>query len=201
MKISNATDNGIYVFLFDVSGSMSGTKIKVLSSSTKEFISTYAQIGMKLGLVQFESYAKLLHEIVEINDKTKQTLVDLVPTYAYGGTSIGDGLNKSLDAIDRYGTYAKATIILMSDGDENASPMIKDVINRIKSNSKLKINYIALGTDAPDVLENLAIETKGEGASYPLVGGNDIDAVSQAVAASIHKMITTSCYTKIKKVH
>jgi len=201
MKISNANDNGIYVFLFDVSGSMSGTKIKVLSSATKEFISTYAQIGMKLGLVRFDTSAIILHEIVEINDQTRQTLVDLVPNYTLGSTSIGDGLNKSLDAIDRYGTYTKATIILMSDGDENESPMIKDVIQRIKSNSKLKINTIALGTDAPDVLENLASETKGDGASYPLVDVDDINAVSQTVAASIHNMITISCYTKIQKVH
>jgi uncharacterized protein YegL len=200
IKISNIQSDQLYVLLFDVSGSMSGMRINVLSAASKEFISTHAPIGMKLGLVQFHSYAQSLHQIVEVNEYTRRTLHDAVPVRDMGWTSIGAGLNKALDSIDNYGKYTQATIVLISDGEENTYPYISDVMSRILANNKLRIITYAIGNQASDRLEKLAKETNGYGLFFSLENVNDVGAESQRMAASLLDIVSSNCDLETQQV-
>ncbi|KAH7975912.1 hypothetical protein HPB52_006650 [Rhipicephalus sanguineus] len=56
---------------------------------------------------------------------------------------------------------AGSVIILMTDGEENASPYINDVLNEL-INAQVVVNTIAFGTNAAQKLEELALRTGGK---------------------------------------
>ncbi len=187
--------------LFDVSGSMWGTRINVLSLASKSFISTNAPDGMNLGLVEFDDTPRLLHSIVKVDDGTRLSLYKKVPTQVFGATSIGSGLNLTLDLFDNYtADYNQATIILFSDGDENYRPYIIDILPRILANNKVRIITYALGNQASISLEDLAKQTNGYGLFFSLENVSDETAESQKVAASLINVISSTCDLEIQTV-
>jgi len=193
MKISEVDSDEVFVFTYDVSGSMGGQRIEVLSKGSQEFIKTSLPDGAKLGLVQFETTSTALHDIVSVNSSTRQTLLAKVPQTPLGATSIGAGLNEALDMIDKYGSYSQATIVLISDGEENALPMISDVLPRILANNKIRIITIALSNSASPRLEELAAKTGGYGLFFSMVNVPDTSAEAQKVAASLLDIVSSTC--------
>ena len=86
-------------------------------------------------------------------------------------TSIGGGLQTGYDQLTSRGVVDHPwAIVLLSDGQENTSPMVADVLPAIVS-SKAVVHTIGLGSDADEViLQDIATQTGGTYSFAPSPG-------------------------------
>lgn len=153
----------------DRSGSMAEYyKWQALSDAVPLYV--YLQdVGDTLGLVSFNDEPSLESPLVEwapdLPVEFENIIFQLEQT---GGTSIGGGLQESLDQLMTNGTPGNGwNIVLLSDGLENEEPSIDDFLEIIGSRKEdgdpiPQIHTIAFGPDADQQkLERLAEETNG----------------------------------------
>ena len=77
--------------------SLQGTRINTLYRASKVMIESYLPDGSWLGIVDFDSDAKILSDLVQIDsDKTRNTLVSKLPRQGGGGTCIPCGTDMAL---------------------------------------------------------------------------------------------------------
>ena len=109
------------ICIVDVSGSMSGDKIKLVRESLKYLVNLMKEED-NFALVEFESKAKVVNNFTKMAEENKTLLMKNIDNLkAYGGTNILDGLKKALDLItDDYSSGERiASLILLSDGQDN----------------------------------------------------------------------------------
>ncbi|XP_053404723.1 calcium-activated chloride channel regulator 1-like isoform X2 [Mercenaria mercenaria] len=81
------------VFVFDISGSMEGSRMTTLQQTADYVIQELISNGTWLGIVSFSTNAAVEKDIIEINTQTdRDDLKNAVPTEADGWTCIGCGL-------------------------------------------------------------------------------------------------------------
>jgi len=118
-------------------------------------------LNSSLGLVQFDTSASILSYLIDIKTSSdRNNLASKLPDYTRGSTCIGCGLQKALEVkiilINSFQirwnyivqvlrqSGQGGNIILMTDGGENESPTISQVMNDIFS-AKVQVSTIAYG--------------------------------------------------------
>nr|XP_002731901.1 PREDICTED: calcium-activated chloride channel regulator 4-like [Saccoglossus kowalevskii] len=96
------------VLVLDVSGSMnSNNRIGILNSLATKFIKYTVPDGHFVGIVEFESHATIVSNLIELtSNTTRDNLSSLVPSYTRGGTCIGCGLQSGIQEL----TLQKMTV-------------------------------------------------------------------------------------------
>ena len=128
------------ICVVDDSGSMSGSRVKLVKESLKYLVNLMT-INDKLAIVSFTDTASIklpLTEMTEIGKSNAIKAIDLLR--ARGGTNIYSGLSKGLELITRDYTSGErvASMILLSDGYDggrNADTNFKNHINNMGKNN------------------------------------------------------------------
>jgi Ca-activated chloride channel family protein len=102
--------------IFDVSGSMSGEKIKMAREALERFIDTSHQ-GDEYFLVGFNSRAQLLLNKTRDSDALLDKLTFI---QTKGQTALYDACYLGVEKVTR-GTHEKKAVLLISDGQDNSS--------------------------------------------------------------------------------
>jgi len=165
-----AAGNVSAVLVIDRTGSMSGEKIALAKSAASQFVSLMNP-GDEIGVVSYSTalagYAGVEHSLIELpskereKEKKKKEIQDKIDNIPAGGwTSIGAGISKGQEQLNLADPGNPHAMILLSDGLENTSPWVADVLPTIPE--KTDIYTIAFGTDADrELMQKIAVRTGG----------------------------------------
>lgn len=164
-KVEISTDGGsTWSYLASYSGSQYDWIQAVVDLTS--YVGETIKIRFRLDADSLYSYDGWYIDDVEIKtgvSDVKQWAKNAIGSiYAGGSTSIGDGLQDSREQLVLYGDpdHDWATILL-SDGYENESPWVSDVLPTIPE--RIDVYTIALGADSDEaLLQNIATETGGQ---------------------------------------
>ncbi|XP_078582531.1 calcium-activated chloride channel regulator 4A-like [Branchiostoma floridae x Branchiostoma japonicum] len=150
------------VLVLDISATMEGGPIRRLSQVATRFIRNAVPFGTSLGIAIFSSDAILTHPVVRVNSTAvRDNLIATIPLNTSGSTCIGCGLLKAIEALEAVGPPQGGRILLVTAGQENGDPRIRDVIPDLRR-KKVIVDTIAYGRDADPLLQSLAQETGGD---------------------------------------
>lgn len=167
--ISNPTTRVPVCLCLDISGSMHGAPIQELTNGVHHFFDEVfndeaSRYAAEISIVTFANEANLVADFASIERQ------DRTPSFsAYGGTSMGEGLNMALDALEQRKTeyqekgvdYFQPWLVVMTDGQPNGSAVeLEEAIRRtseLQQNKKLVIFPIGIGDEADmDVLRRVS---------------------------------------------
>ena len=161
----SGTSNVDVVLVLDRSGSMgSYGYMEPAKNSAKQFVDLMYDED-KTGVVSFREYATVNYGLTtivaggSIKDDAKVAIDGIC---SYGNTSIGDGLQDAQGELTAKGEATHPwAIVLLSDGYENTSPWVADVLPDIKA-TKTVVHTIALGSNSDEaLLMDIAAQTGG----------------------------------------
>ncbi|XP_077985587.1 calcium-activated chloride channel regulator 1-like [Glandiceps talaboti] len=154
------------VLVLDTSGSMSGSRIKLLHLYATQFIEEFVDDGSMVGIVKFsgnnDEETRILAEMTQItNAIDRRWLSERVPTTTDSATSIGAGLLKALELLqDSEIPTGGASILLITDGGETSPPYISDVIGDVHD-AGIRIDTLAYTQSAAEQLRELSEDSGG----------------------------------------
>ena len=161
-------NNANYVFLIDVSGSMSGDSR--LGLAKKGFNMLLEGLGDKdvVSIVTYASGVKTVLDGGECTQNGKNKIKNAISKLeARGATSGGDGLERAYNIAQKHFiTGGNNRVIIISDGDFNvgiSSPtVLKEFIQeKAKSGIYLSVIGVGMGNMRDDMLETLALSGNG----------------------------------------
>lgn len=164
-KLVTEVDNRIhpYVICLDVSSSMDIDNRLLRAVIAIKKVIKKMKSGSYVGLVTFNENARIVQDILQIKgEEERNTLLESLPSKAYGTTSIGSGLRLSLNmlqAMQNNKTFC-STIVLLSDGENTEGETAEHVLPDLQ-NVCIAVSSIGLGTNAANVLEELSSATNG----------------------------------------
>jgi Mg-chelatase subunit ChlD len=170
------------VLVIDVSGSMGYyDRIDNAARAAKNFVDRTEQ-GSYVAVVKFDDTATLEKGLTEITDDASRTAIkNKIPTSdSDGTTSIGGGMQKAKDELDSSTSGLNQVMMLLTDGEENTSPMIADVLPSIEA-SNIKVYCIGLGAASDPKLQDIADSTGGV---YYFAQDGDIQALNEAYTSA-----------------
>ncbi|CAH1784724.1 unnamed protein product, partial [Owenia fusiformis] len=152
--------------VFDVSGSMrnknpsgTSTRMSILRQATYKFIQTGLPSGTEIGLATFSTTSSIIQNMMFIKSQTdRDYFISKIPSTPDGFTAIGKGLQRGTELLES-GDTSNAMIILMTDGEENRKPFVKDLLDKGRFNKNIPIFAIAYSEAADVVLDRLTQET------------------------------------------
>ena len=156
-------NNANYVFLIDVSGSMSGDKR--LGLAKKGFNMLLDGLGDKdvVSIVTYASGVKTVLDGGECTEKGKDKIRDAISKLtASGSTSGGDGLERAYKIAQKHFiTGGNNRVIIISDGDFNVGMTKQDELkefiqDKAQSGIYLSVIGVGMGNMRDDILETLA---------------------------------------------
>ena len=156
-------NNANYVFLIDVSGSMSGDKR--LGLAKKGFNMLLDGLGDKdvVSIVTYASGVKTVLDGGECTQKGKTKIKKAISDLKAGGaTSGGDGLERAYNIAQKHFiTGGNNRVIIISDGDFNVGMTSQDQLkefiqNKAQSGIYLSVIGVGMGNMRDDILETLA---------------------------------------------
>lgn len=159
--------------IFDVSGSMGGSKIDKAREALKKFIET-SHTGDEYFLIGFNNRAQLLLDRTRDSDSLMQKLT-FVQTK--GQTALYDACYLGVERVTR-GAHPKRAVLLISDGQDNSSRYTFTELRRMLKESDVIIYAVgivdgndesALGYGGRAILEELAGVSGGK-AFFPSTG-------------------------------
>ncbi|XP_049513415.1 calcium-activated chloride channel regulator 1-like [Dermacentor silvarum] len=174
------------VLVLDVSGSMVDFgRLGFLKEAARRYISDIKDGSRRLAIIEFSYGAKVVHTLMPVNVNTRTGFLNAIHRLmADGSTCIGCGLESAIELLTTANeTPEGATILLMSDGEENQDPRIVDVMPRVSA-SKVVVNTLALGATAEHKLEELATSTRGKAFAFRDLQGNLVDELEAAFVSS-----------------
>ncbi|KAJ8047303.1 Calcium-activated chloride channel regulator 1 [Holothuria leucospilota] len=152
------------VTVLDSSGSMSDyNRIDKLARAARAFLTSVSVDGSYIGIVDFDSIGVKQSGLTLINsDETRDSLANLVPTEADGGTCIGCGLETALEILSENGASpAGGIVLLITDGiDGNAKKTGE--MKEIYIQENVIIDVVAFGDKFDENLTELSIKTGGK---------------------------------------
>ncbi|XP_053404724.1 calcium-activated chloride channel regulator 4A-like isoform X3 [Mercenaria mercenaria] len=156
------------VFVFDISGSMEGSRMTTLQQTADYVIQELISNGTWLGIVSFSTNAAVEKDIIEINTQTdRDDLKNAVPTEADGWTCIGCGLMEATKVLKRkLGNAINGEIILISDGENTPGNVDIDTARQEVIDANIIVHTIALSQEADKRLGDIARETGGRYYTY-----------------------------------
>ncbi|XP_025107234.1 calcium-activated chloride channel regulator 1-like isoform X2 [Pomacea canaliculata] len=152
------------VLVLDTSGSMNEHhRLQTMNNAAKTIILTKIKPGTSVGIVEFNTKATVLSELVTITTEAdRKTLISRLPTVADGFTSIGAGILLGLEVLHRgMDESSGGTLIVITDGDENTDPRVRDVQHNIYNKSVTPYT-ISVTESADPVMTNLSLGTGGK---------------------------------------
>lgn len=164
IKAHAITENGEtnlnIVFVTDLSGSMSGTKLSTMKNSINAFIDVLAPVD-KAGLISFTSSSSVLSGLTSDKTFLKQKVNSMS---ASGLTSIYTGINSAVDMLEKNSKGGYNMIIVFTDGYDEPSTTYdrnyKSIVERAKADG-YTIHTIGIGTIDSALLTRVANETGG----------------------------------------
>lgn len=187
----------------DRSGSMDGYPMEQAKAGAKLFanlaqIATATEDGDFLGVVDFDDWVTVTAAIRELTDETKrnQVLSAIDTLYARDMTSIGGGLNASRQQIESVGAAgAGEMIVLLSDGGENTSPWVSNVLPSIIARG-IKVYTISLGYGASlSLMQSIADQTHGK--HYIINDPADLQAAYAEINQQTKEATTASMFQSV----
>lgn len=149
--------------VIDRSGSMSGARISAAKNAAKMFID-FMRVNDKVGVVGFNSVASVAYPLTQIDESgyvATAAKLAIDSLYASGNTSIGGGIQTGQNQLSGSGANDPVwAMLLLSDGGENTSPMVSDVLPTIPAKTKIYTIGLGSGADAA-LLSNIASQTGG----------------------------------------
>lgn len=155
--------NGNYVFLIDVSGSMSGDKR--LGLAKKGLYLLLEQLGEN-DVVSIVTYASGVNTVLDGGECTQKGKADIKKKIegltARGATSGGDGLERAYNIANKHFiTGGNNRVVIISDGDFNVGMSRPDELkefiqNKAESGVYLSVLGVGMGNMRDDILETLA---------------------------------------------
>ena len=130
------------ICIVDISGSMSGTNIELVRESL-EYLANLMNEQDNLAIVTFESSATTYLPFTKMTSDNKKNVIQKIKTLdADGGTNIYSGLQQGLSLLtnDYSSGQRIASMILLSDGEDNYGFMAEQFKDYIKINGKN--NYV-----------------------------------------------------------
>ncbi|WAR27525.1 CLCA4-like protein, partial [Mya arenaria] len=179
--------DAIRVFVLDVSGSMSGSRIESLHDTGDYVLQEVLRNGSWLGIVWFNSSATQANEIVQITDNSVRVkLSQNLPSIGSGGTCIGCGINLAIEMLEtKFGSVKGCEIILMSDGADGNAIQLTTAEQKAISTGVV-IHAVSISQAADPRMISLASETGGKHFNYLDQGGISFAAVfSEAVSGLV----------------
>ena len=153
-----------FSFVLDVSGSMDGTRITRMKQGVTSFMTANIdyQKNTGIGVVSFSNDGNIEHEVVPIaTDGVRDEIIDTVNSLeAGGGTSLGSGILKGLEALENSGLQTGGGLIFLTDGNQNSGYGIQDVLSEVVTR-EVRVCTVAFGKDADPDIEELAERTNG----------------------------------------
>ena len=156
------------VFTLDVSGSMSGQKIKQARESL-EFVLKRLRAGDKFNIILFngnvQSYSD---ELVVVSEETRaNALAYVAATRASGSTNIGDALIRSFEALGQADDSNPKYLFFLSDGEPvsgETNEMKLAQIAREKNTNKARFFTFGVGYDVNSrLLDRFVSDGRGIG--------------------------------------
>ena len=176
-----AQSNVDVMLVIDRSSSMAGTPIVNARNSAKLFVDL-TSINDMIGVVSYNSLSSVNYPLtaVSTNDIKTEAKTAIDGIISSGNTSIGAGLEDGRDELIGKGdTNHPWAIVLLSDGQENTSPMVSDVLPSIVA-TKIKAFSIGLGGVNEATMQDIAYQT----------GGNYYYTPSEAELIAIYNSIS-----------
>jgi len=158
------------VYLIDRSGSMGskyeGKKKLAWAQEAVEYCISRMRDGDYAGVVSFSSSATVEHDIVPIDDDTRESLKDAVYSlYPSGFTNIGEGLLRAMELLNEPEVKSNGlprVIVLLTDGRHNTGPHPYVVLPQLEEEGII-VFTIGLGYDVDEeLLKTIADETGGK---------------------------------------
>ncbi|MGH9930585.1 MAG: VWA domain-containing protein [Pyrinomonadaceae bacterium] len=174
--------------IFDVSGSMSGDKVKRARDALSKFIQTSHNMD-EYFLIAFNSRAQLLL------DKTRdgnQVLDKLTFVQTRNNTALYDACYLGVEKVQR-GAHAKRALLLISDGQDNNSRYTFNELRRVLKESDVTLYGIGilsgsdagsgLGMEGQGILDELASVSGGK-AFFPRSNA-EMDDIFEQIALEL----------------
>lgn len=138
--------------LFDVSGSMDGEKIGRARTALKRFINT-SHPSDEYFLIAFNSRAQLLLDRTRDGDAVLQKLTLVQPRQ---NTALYDAVYLGLERVTR-GTHQKRALLIISDGQDNASRYNFGEVRRLMKESDV-VTYAVGIIDRGDIGSSIGMQ-------------------------------------------
>ena len=176
---------GLFIFLIDQSGSMSGKSIDLVKQSLLLFIQSLP-VGSYFQLIGFGSdFKKYNEEPVEYNQENVKNIINVINDLKanMGGTNISG----PLDAIYKNNNYSKINlsknIFLLTDGQVHDR---EQCVNLITTNSnKFRIHALGIGNDFDKVL----IERSGKLGKGSSSFVENVEKINSVVIDTLNKCL------------
>jgi Ca-activated chloride channel family protein len=174
--------------LFDVSGSMSGDKIAKARNALSKFINT-SHPSDEYFLIAFNKRAQLLLDRSRDGDAVLQKLTLVEPKH---NTALYDAVYLGLERVSR-GTHQKKALLIISDGQDNASRYNFGEVKRLMKESDIVTYAVgilggsdmssSLGMMGQSFLDELTSVTGGR-SFYP-AGDAELDEIFERIALEL----------------
>lgn len=166
MKLETTKNN--YVFLIDVSGSMSGSdRLGLVKYGVNKLVDSFTE-NDRVAIVTYASGVKTVRESTICTAENKLKIKNAVNgLVASGATNGGDGLKRAYNiAKQGVGDGVNSRIIMMSDGDfnvgiRNQTTLKETIQDYAKSGVYLSVLGFGMGNTRDDFLETLAVNGNG----------------------------------------
>ncbi|XP_002731426.1 calcium-activated chloride channel regulator 1-like [Saccoglossus kowalevskii] len=157
------------VLVMDLSGSMdSYNRVDLQLQAATRYIGNTLPNDTWVGIVRFDTDALVVADLTKLDsEETRMDLISKLPSNTGGSTCIGCGLELGIEVLENspFGDAGGGVIFLTTDGEENSSPYIEDVLPELLV-KEVRVDCLAFGDDADETLQNLAEETGGRFAWY-----------------------------------
>lgn len=157
------TNNIDASLVIDRSGSMGASQYMEPAKSAAKFFVNLMKDNDRLAAVAFNHQVSVPFAMRSLDGASRNAAVEAINTISsFGNTSIGGGLKEGQEQLETGGDPLHPwAIVLLSDGFENTSPFVANVLPDIVA-SKTTVHTIALGSTADqDLLLEIAQQTGG----------------------------------------
>lgn len=195
------------VCVLDVSGSMTGSKIRLVQDAMR-FVIDQADPADRISIVTFNHGAQRVLRLRKMNEQGKNdATVAVLQLIAGGGTSIAAGLDVALDVMEQRRHQNKVSaILLLTDGqDYSTRPQIPSLVARAQ---RVGASLYAFGFGADHdagLLSELA-----EQATTPFTFVEDEEHIREAFAGAVGGLssvvaqkveLSVTCHVPLTEVH
>lgn len=170
--------------VLDRSGSMGSSGYMEPAKTAASTFVGFMQIGDNVAVASFDQSSSVNFPLTTIvSEATKTSAQNAISAISIGGaTSIGTGIQAGQGELDKGNTQNHQGMVLLSDGKENSSPKVADVLPTIPENTD--IYTIALGSNSDEsLLQDIANQTGGE--YYYAPNSNDLQALYLLIRSRI----------------
>ena len=123
-------------------------------------------------------------------DEITDTVAEIRP---FGGTAIGKGLLETIPSLIAAGSgarpFAKKTVVILTDGEENQEPFANTVAQQIVANDDVQIHTVTF-TDGAAQTPMKTVAATGNGKHYHANSGEELIDIFREIANNLPTIIT-----------